>query len=418
MEPSTGKKRAATPTQKVRSQKYNHRWTQSNRKQEESKKRILTNAQPKGSPAAALKEVRSQKYYRGWVSNKIQAPSKKSPAQAQPKGAAATPKQTPSRKISAKAQPKGSPAATLKEVRSQKYYRGWISNNIQTPSKETLEEALPVQHNRQGWIKTEGRETLLAGYLGCQNVEELRRFIISWPILSLWGIFDKDAKKMPKKSVFRLADEQWDKLSSVSTGVSEKFAVPEDSSPDFTKVQKQRRVAWVCIRLAHVTESKYAVWSDAENIKETKRSQDKFTKENPGFEFPSSEAQTLVPRVSITYHLELGETRLELLNRSWELFRYFSWLFHTANVWSRVESVDAMKKAAVVQDENLPPWMRAPKEVVKSALVPHKTHEHYHPIEITAHWHRSKRFPGREDLESALTQAEEKGLTIPPPPPY
>ncbi|KAJ5181117.1 hypothetical protein N7491_000672 [Penicillium cf. griseofulvum] len=72
---------------------------------------MLTKAQPKGSLAATLKEVRSQKYYRGWISNKIQTPSKKSPAQAQPKGTAVTPKQTPSQKTSSKAQPKGSPAA-------------------------------------------------------------------------------------------------------------------------------------------------------------------------------------------------------------------------------------------------------------------------------------------------------------------
>lgn len=75
---------------------------------------------------------------------------------------------------------------------------------LQRLSKSVL-EARPIELDKGNSLKTEGQEILLAGYVGFKKVEDLRRLMISWPILVLWPLFNENAAQMQKKSSFRLA---------------------------------------------------------------------------------------------------------------------------------------------------------------------------------------------------------------------
>ncbi|KAJ5862351.1 SNF2-like protein [Penicillium solitum] len=62
-----------------------------------------------------------------------------------------------------------------------------------TSASKSVLEARPVELGKANWLKTEGQETLLAGYVGFKKVEDLRRLIISWPILVIWALFNENA---------------------------------------------------------------------------------------------------------------------------------------------------------------------------------------------------------------------------------
>ncbi|CAI7581268.1 unnamed protein product [Penicillium discolor] len=121
-----------------------------------------------------------------------------------------------------------------------------------------------------------------------------------------------------------------------------------------------------------------------------------------GLIFPDHKAQNIFTKINLGPVNE-HENRLEKVNRCWELLKWFGWLKSTPKPgWTHVATINAIRKAPLVNDHNLPSWMQAPKAEAKSQLSYDKSDAKYHPISIT-----------KGELDVVLEVAEEKGLKIP-----
>lgn len=170
-------------------------------------------------------------------------------------------------------------------------------------------------------------------------------------------------------------------------------------------------VAWCCLRLMALLDD-YNTNSLGQNMAENKTTQAEIAS-GTGLTFPNHKAQNIFTKINLGPVNE-HENRLEKVNRCWELLKYFGWLKSTPKSgWTRVATINAIRKPPLVNDHNLPSWMQAPKAEAKSQLSYDKSDAKYHPISITVIWLQSKKFPQKGELDVALEVAEEKGLKIP-----
>ncbi|OJJ38676.1 hypothetical protein ASPWEDRAFT_24587 [Aspergillus wentii DTO 134E9] len=271
-------------------------------------------------------------------------------------------------------------------------------------SKEHKEEKPGRAEDPSTFLSIESNEQKIGAYLGYDDASELRKLAVSWPVLKAYGKYEAISKGLSRRLAFRLIQGNEEMFTKVNA--DEKWPLAQSTEP---KKDSARHLAALLLTL----EDDLKIYrSDPKvNGNKTKKYRDSFKASYPDLPLPAKSPKAIPPNLGPL--LELGESRLESINRCWSILKYMkytkqlgSWEARFANGVHQGVSIDA---------SHIPGWMQ-PQATETPAIEPPPdvaAADRLQPIELKICWKRSSAFPGSEELSEVLEKAEDKGIFIP-----
>lgn len=278
--------------------------------------------------------------------------------------------------------------------------------------------------NPSSFINIDSNEQQLAAYLGYNNVSKLRILALSWPVLEAIIDFDPISKNMNKKTAFRLLYDNESLYQNVRFRQKWpiNFISPEDDS---NKHLPHRWLACILLNLERNLQ-KMKIMSREMNTKQQKESVELYNAcqnnqiiSSIDFQDPTSDPAAAA---GVLQNPELGayagESRLERLNRCWNLLKYFRACRSNHKWWDQRFSKEGLSQVLTVDISHVPSWMLPPKEqdealpdIPKTTAV--RAADNLPPMVIRIVWDKEEEFEGKEDLDAALKKAKKTGVQIP-----
>ena len=275
------------------------------------------------------------------------------------------------------------------------------------------------------FISIESNEQKVGAYLGYNDVVDIRKLALSWPALKAFRCFNKIAKHLNKMTAFRLLYDN----ESVFTDVDyqREWKILEDDSTSQVRDKKARHLAAILLQM----EKDFGLMQEISQ-KDNRKLQSfhigAIRRELPGGEnFPlvdykrlegERSNETLLPVVAMPV---LGpyatETRLESINRCWNLLKYFRYC-HQAGLWPSRFTMEGVCQRIIIDASHIPEWLRPPDniperpdELAKTPAV--EAADRLEARDYRIVWDLDIPFNGKAQLDEILQAAKASNIQIP-----
>jgi len=192
------------------------------------------------------------------------------------------------------------------------------------------------------YINIDSNEQKLAAYMVFNYISYLRILLVSWSVLKAVFLFEPIGKNMNKKGAFVLLRDE----ENAYKGVNPKTAWPllKDDSKDQIRNKKSRHLACILMQLENDLNLMKRSLQDFNRTQQSTfrtRVMERLKCELPKVDFNPGAVEedacqnTNLPEVSSPTLLFKGESRLESINRCWNLIKGFKYVSQAKVVVSK-----------------------------------------------------------------------------------
>jgi hypothetical protein len=218
---------------------------------------------------------------------------------------------------------------------------------------------LPGNPTQPGsFLNIETNEQKLAAYLGYENVCELRRLAMSWPVLEAYIDFDTIATNMNKKAAMRFIYNGEDEFKNVDP--TKEWPLEERDTEDERRIKKARYLACILLRLERGILAIGTI-NRTKNVGRQQVMSARFTQYFPGEEvpklgYPPQDPRDKTPDIRLPRLSFEKEHRMESINRCWNILKYFRYTRQAA-IWESRFSQKSLQHGSSIHKSHFPHWL-------------------------------------------------------------
>jgi len=244
---------------------------------------------------------------------------------------------------------------------------------------------------------------------------------VTWPVLTAVGSFEGIAAHLSKNKAFTLLYD----AESIFTDVRNPWKQwPPDDRDSRQQIQNKRARYLACILIRMEKDLRHMMAIDASQNQPLQRQcvvgfRARFPNVAiPPVAFAASTADRALPIVrSPTLGPYADEHRLEVLNRCWNLLRYYRYCRQSPDeVWKARFSAEGLRASILINQAHVPAWMckvedTAPVAIAKTTDI--VAADALPPRTFQVLWDTSQDFEGKDDLDEALSRAKAQNIHVP-----